>query len=125
MDEDGLFFDKEEAYEDALQNYIEYNEDNEIYDYRDFVWEKTFREKVMDFLYDGEVKLYRSPTEGNLLVRLMDINLQPNQTLGRRLWTFSATAYEIDKNTIENLEYYNIFDRQPKTIVETKNTKGD
>jgi hypothetical protein len=38
----------------------------------------------------------------------MDVQFQPNQTLGRRLWSFSATAYEIDACNIENYNKYNI-----------------
>ena len=38
-------------------------------------------------------------TEGNILVKLMDISLTPNQTLGRMLYSFSATAYEIDEES--------------------------
>jgi hypothetical protein len=41
----------------------------------------------------------------------MDVNYQPNQTLGRRLWSFSATAYEIDECNLDNYEKYNIFTR--------------
>ena len=72
------------------------------------MYEKFFRDKVTDFLYDGKIKLFRSPTEGNMLVRLMDISLSPNQQLGRLVYSFSATVYEIDKPTFENYLKYGI-----------------
>lgn len=108
MDEDGIFFTKEEAYQNMYWEYKSYNEDENISPYSDFVWEKAFREKVKAFLEEDSVKLFRSPTEGNFLVKLMDINFQPNQTLGRRLWSFSATAYEVDECSIENYNKYNL-----------------
>jgi len=108
MDEDGLFITKKEVYQDNLNIYEEYNEKKDIKYYNDFIWERFFREKVSNFLYDDGVKLFRSPSEGNFLVRLMNISFQPNQTLGRRLWNFQSTAYEVDECNWENYGKYNI-----------------
>ena len=38
----------------------------------------------------------------------MDINLTPNSTLGRRIYSFTATAYEVDAATIKNYDKYGI-----------------
>jgi hypothetical protein len=57
--------------------------------------ERKFKLEVMDWLNNGQSKLFRSPTEGNYLVRLMNVSLSPNATVGRMLHTFSATGYEI------------------------------
>ena len=62
----------------------------------------------MDFLYANKVRLFRSATEGNILIKLMDINLTPNATLGRRIYSFTATAYEVDAATIKNYDKYGI-----------------
>lgn len=107
-DEAGLFTTKQDIYGNTLSLYEKYNDDNDINEYRDFSYEREFREKVMDFLYENNIKLFKSPTEGNILVRLMDINLTPNQTLGRMLYSFSATAYEMDKADIDNYNNYDI-----------------
>ena len=107
-DEAGLFTTKQDIYGNTLSLYEKYNNDNDINKYRDFSYEREFREKVMDFLYENNIKLFKSPTEGNILVRLMDINLTPNQTLGRMLYSFSATAYEMDKADIDNYNNYDI-----------------
>jgi hypothetical protein len=46
----------------SAEYYEEYNIKNNINLYNDIIQEKDFREKVLDFLYDGKVKLYRSAT---------------------------------------------------------------
>lgn len=62
----------------------------------------------MDFLYANDVKIFRSLTEGNILVKLMNITLTPVTQLGRLLYSVSANAIEIDKNTFDNLFKYNL-----------------
>lgn len=107
-DEEGIFINKENTYGSAITYYNSYNETNDIDEYQDFIYEREFREKVMDFLHASTIKLFRSTTEGNILVRLMDISFTPNQTLGRMLYTFNATAYEIDECSLSNYEKYGI-----------------
>lgn len=72
--------------------------------------EKVFRDRVESFLNDGNYKLYRSATEGNKIVGLMNVSLTPNQTLGRMIYEFSATAYEVADFTLENLNKYGIIE---------------
>lgn len=107
-DDKELFTNKDEIYGETKSLFDKYNSDNNISEYRDYIYEREFRNKVIDFLYDNTVKLFRSTTEGNILVKLMDINLTPNQTLGRMLYSFSATAYEVDEPSIENYNKYGI-----------------
>ena len=57
--------------------------------------EKEFKLKVLEWLSNGQSKLFKSPTEGNYIVYLMNINLTPIDTLGRMLHSFSCNAYEI------------------------------
>ena len=110
MDDNNIFTSKEEIFKDSLDIYEDYNWENRITDYNDYVLERSFREKVSDFLYKHNVKLFRSLTEGNILVKLMDINLTPEQGLGRYIYSFSCTAYEIDDCTLENISKYGIQD---------------
>lgn len=70
--------------------------------------EKEYRETVEEFLNNGEYKLFRSPSEGNFIVGLININLTPNQQLGRMISSFTAQAYEIAEFTIDNLKQYGI-----------------
>ena len=107
-DKDGLFLNKENIYGDMKPLYDKYNEENKIPQYQDFFYEREFREKVMDFLYADDAKLFRSTTEGNIIVKLMDISFTPNETLGRMIYSFSATAYEMADANIENYDKYKI-----------------
>jgi hypothetical protein len=66
--------------------------------------ERDFKLEVLEWLTNGKPKLFRSPTEGNYIVRLMNTSLTPNDTLGRMLHTFSCTAYEIAECNIMNLQ---------------------
>lgn len=105
-DEEGVFINRENVFGEHLDDYNAYNEEQNITVYNDYIYEREFRERIMDFLYDNTIKLFRSTTEGNILVKLMDISFTPNQTLGRMLYSFSATAYEIDDCTLENISKY-------------------
>lgn len=110
MDENRKFTSKTKLYGENKKYYKDYNEQYEINRHSDVVYERAFREAVMDYLYSGEVMLFRSPTEGNYLIRLMDISLSPENTLGRRLWSFSGTAYEVDSCSIDNYDKYGIIE---------------
>ena len=68
--------------------------------------EKKFKLDVLEWLTDGKPKLFRSPVEGNYIVRLMNTTLTPNDTVGRMLHTFQCTAYEIDDINYNNLNAY-------------------
>ena len=62
----------------------------------------------MDWLTDGKPKIFRSPTEGNFIVRLMNVSLTPLDNLGRMLHSFNCTAYEIAEYNYENLKTFNL-----------------
>ena len=81
--------------------------------------ERKFREKVEEFLNDFDYKLYRSPTEGNMIVGLMNVSLTPVESLGRAVYEFTATAYEVLENTFENLDESGIIDIGEFTSLET------
>lgn len=74
--------------------------------------EREFKLQVLDWLNNGQPKLFKSPNEGNYLVRLMNISFSPEDTLGRMLHNFSATAYEIADFNYENLIKYNMINSQ-------------
>ena len=82
--------------------------------------ERQFKFKVMDWLNNGEIKYFKSPTEGSYLIRLMNISLTPNDTLGRMLHSFSATAYEVGSINKTNLEKYKFI--YPEKFIPTDNT---
>lgn len=103
MDENELFTNRNEVYnsEDVAQLYRDYNSRKGISLY-DYIYERDFRQKVLEFLQNGELKLFKSPTEGNIIVRLTEVSCSPNQSLGRMIYSFSATAYEMQDKTIDN-----------------------
>lgn len=70
--------------------------------------ERDFKLQVLEWLNDGEPKLFRSPTEGNYIVRLMNVSMSPTDTLGRMLHTFTCNAYEIDDYNYDNLRKYGL-----------------
>lgn len=78
--------------------------DNNIY------IERKFREKVEEFLNDFNCKLYRSPTEGNIAVNLMNVSLTPEESLGRMIFSFTATAYEVIEASLSELNKYGVID---------------
>ena len=108
MDDENLFSSREYEYGDNLDDYNEFNYNNKITAFNDYSYERLFRDRVRDFLESGNVKLFRSPTEGNILVRLMEISFSPNTNNGRMIWTFNATAYEIAEPTFDNMKQYGI-----------------
>ena len=81
--------------------------------------ERQFKLDVLEWLTNGQPKLFRSPTEGNYIVRLLNTSLTPNDTLGRMLHTFNCTAYEIDDMTYDNLNNYG-FIHNNLDVVETQ-----
>jgi len=65
--------------------------------------ERKFKLEVLDWLNNGQLKLFKSPAEGNYVVRLMNNSLSPIDQLGRMLHTFTSTAYEAADNTPASL----------------------
>ena len=100
----GLFETKESIYKESYTSYELYNLENNISNTNNTYLERRFREEVEKFLNDFKPKLFRSPTEGNLLVQLMDVSLSPNNQLGGYIYDFSCTVIEIAKCTIENFD---------------------
>lgn len=113
MDNDEHFYSREELgfvnYEDS------YNQTDE-----NIALERLFKLKVLDWLNNGGTKLFKSPQEGNYLVRLMNISLAPNEVLGRMLHTFSCTADEIadsaDDSNLEKFKLLNLNNIQLKRM---------
>lgn len=114
-DEERLFMNEEDYYGDRYLDYTIYNEDNDIDENYNYFWERAFRQELIKWLNDGEPKLYRSKTEGLMVVMLTDISLTPNKTLSRRLYDFSATVYEVqDGNSLSTLDSLGIYDVHTK-----------
>lgn len=70
--------------------------------------ERNFKLEVLEWLTNGKPKLFRSPSEGNYLVRLLNVSMSPQDSLNRMLHTFNCTAYEVADYSYTTLEEYNI-----------------
>ena len=98
MDEEHLFVPEYELI--TTEKTINYTTDN-------IAQERLFKMKVLEWLNNGQPKIFRSPTEGNFIVRLLKVSMTPEQKLGRLLHNFSATAYEIADYNYNNICNYN------------------
>lgn len=114
MDEEQLFMENESVSTNLI--------DSNIYQ------EKEFKLKVLEWLSNGQSKLFKSPVEGNYIVYLMNVNLTPIDTLGRMLHSFSCNAYEIADYTDDGMRDQGILKIQNYTpnllTFETISLKG-
>lgn len=99
-----LFLNHSELYnfKEDIKGIEQYIQDERIF-------EKRFREMAMQFLTDGQVKLFRSYQEGNIIVYLSNVSFTPNKQLDRRVYDFSATVTELCDATEQNMEKYRIY----------------
>lgn len=111
MDEEHLFLKENELITD--EKTINYTTDN-------IAQERLFKIAVLEWLNNGKPKLFRSPTEGNFIVRLIKVSLAPEQKLGRLLHNFSSTAYEIMDYNNFNLQQLKIIDLTEDTSTQMR-----
>lgn len=78
--------------------------------------ERIFKMTVLDWLNNGKPKLFRSPSEGNFLVRLSSVSLTPQDQLSRMIHNFSAQATEIDIYDYKKLSQYNMLQIEDPVI---------
>ena len=106
--ENGMKASRQDLYKNSLNDYKSYYEKNRINDFNDSIYERDFRQKVIEFLYRNTVKLYKSTTQGNILVKLMNISFTPNNTLSRHIYSFTCTVQEVDEFSLQNCDKYGI-----------------
>lgn len=77
----------------------------------DWLYEREYRDAVEEWLNNGKPKLFRSMTEGNMVIMLDGITMTPDTVLGRRLYNFNATMYEIGNGkNLESITSFGLFD---------------
>lgn len=90
-----------EYYNAMVSNGLITKEDKRI------IYEKLFRDMVLEFLYDDQVILFKSQPEGNIFVRLSNVQFTPDKQLDRHIYSFTATATEVlEANSANYLEYF-------------------
>lgn len=92
----------ERLFKDSYRDYNTNPTDRMVY------VERKFRDFVMEWLSDGKPKLFRSETEGNMIVMLSGISFTPVDKSSRMVYSLSATVTEIAEYTLENLVDYNL-----------------
>lgn len=75
---------------------------------REIIKERQFKMEVLNWLNNGKPKVFKSPIEGNSIVRIMNVSLTPEEKLGRMLHSLQCTAVEIDDYNLNTLEKYNL-----------------
>ena len=103
--------DRTSEYNDYIRERNEQSSLRNINKWTDSLLEKGYRDIVIKDLYENKPFLFKSPTEGNILVKLMDISFNPDNLLNRHVYSFSTTAYEIDENDLTTLVAYRIHDK--------------
>lgn len=73
--------------------------------------EKNFTMFALSWLNNGEIKLFKSPQEGNFIVKLMNVSLSPFNGTSRMIHSFSATADEIQPYTTDALLKYELLSK--------------
>jgi CTP:phosphocholine cytidylyltransferase-like protein len=71
-------------------------------------FERKFRDFVMLWLADGKPKLFRSETEGNMIVMISGASFTPQDKSNRMVYNLSCTVTEIAEYNLENLINYNL-----------------
>lgn len=121
MDNNELFATNEElGLPSSLQNSLHNTRGTTDLTAVNITAERKFKLKALAWLNNGKAKLFRSPTEGNYLVRLTNISLSPEQTLGRMLHSFSSTGYEICGHDLGSM-----LKTMPELIQVTKVVEGN
>ena len=110
MDIQHTFSSRNAIYGDWIDVYGTYFVNHHFNQQNDRVTQRKFRERVMAYLYSDVPKLFRSTPEGNILVRISDVNLSPKNELGRLIYDFTCTATEIGEANIENCKLYKVQD---------------
>lgn len=70
---------------------------------------KELLARAQEFLTNTNLKLFKSPIEGNMVVYLSQVSFTPNKTLGREVVDFSCTATEVCEPSWSNMRDY-VFD---------------
>lgn len=117
----GEFTTPEDLFSDIeIESRQQYNKANNIFKFNDIIYEREFREAVYKFLYDKTPKLFRSNSQGNMLVKLTNLSFSPVNELGRQLYSFTADAIEIDECSISNFNKYNIYKYGEWKVLQSK-----
>lgn len=121
---DGVVYDKpfykkgqgpKTVYDDYLYRQSGLNYSTLSTDEQVFI-ERKFREKVMEWLSDGKPKVFRSETEGNMIVMISAPTFTALDKTNHMVYSVSMTATEIAEFNAENLMLYNLVPSDIRSI---------
>ena len=78
--------------------------------------ERKFRDLVMSWLSDGKPKLFRSETEGNMIVMVSAPSFTPFDKTSRMVYSMSCTLTEIADYNLENLKAYDLIPSEIESV---------
>lgn len=73
--------------------------------------ERNFAMSALSWLNNGKIKLFKSPQEGNFIVKCMNTQLAPLNNTNRMIHTFSTTASEVQPFSVDALIKYEFVDK--------------
>lgn len=76
-------------------------------------YERLYRDKIVEIFENGKEKLYKSDTEGMMLVKFSNVNISPKVELGRLLYDFTVNVTEIGQVTPELIYDFNLQNKIP------------
>lgn len=88
----------------TINTYNNFFRNNDLDKDYNYIFEREFREKILDMLYNGKPKVFKSDTEGLMLVQLTNISLQPKNEIGKIVYDFSCTMTEIGEVDFQTLQ---------------------
>ena len=116
-DQDGMLLTSNSVYSLLGQSFFDqYKLANRIMPWNDYIFEKQYRDKAIEFLMDGKPKIFKSFTEGNMIVALTAVSFTPNKQLANNIYDFTATVTEIAEFTIENCKKYNCYEDKAEML---------
>lgn len=95
--------------DETADDYYQINLANKVDSYdENYITEREFRNKFQDWIQDGKARVYKSNTEGLVLVRVVDFVATPVQQLGRLISNASFRMVEIGALTHDNLVQFGL-----------------
>lgn len=88
--------------------YSSFISDNGISKDYNFILEKQFRKKMLDWVNSGKAMLFKSDTEGLVLGRITEVSMNPIRETGRVIYETSFTFTEIENSTISKMRDFGI-----------------
>ena len=82
-----------------------------------FAAERRFKNTLLNWLGNGKFKYFKSPAEGNYIIRIMNPSLSPEDKLSRMIHNFSATGYEAIEINQNNLISFGFIKKDDEDFV--------